>query len=148
MSPLRRCMPTRHKRYVILPIHSSGATRTRRDDAMSSIHPLLLHPWVCSLCGSCLLHVLMRLFARVSSWRCYPRMVSFHLLNTVAWRCYPRSPSQPSSSPPWPCVSSRSWYLALGACCLLGCTRHPDQDTSPSSVFWELHCDCRCHQYV
>ena len=28
------------------------------------------------------LHVLMRLIARVSSWRCFPRTVSFHLLNT------------------------------------------------------------------
>ena len=32
------------------------------------------------------LHVLMRLIARVSSSRCYPRTLSFHLLNTVAWR--------------------------------------------------------------
>ena len=69
------------------------------------------------------LHVLMRLIARVLSWRCYPRTVSFLLLNTVVWRCYPRSPSQPSSSPPWPCMSSRSWHLALGARCLLSCSR-------------------------
>ena len=47
-------MPPRHKRQVILPIHSGGATRTRRGDVMSSIHLPLLHPWDCSLYGSCL----------------------------------------------------------------------------------------------
>ena len=76
--------------------------------------------------------VLMRLIARVSSWRCYPRTVSVLLLNTVAWRCFPRSTSQPSSF-----LSSKSWHLALGACCLLGCSRRPDRDTSASSVSWK-----------
>ena len=32
----------------------SGCSRTRRVDAMSSIRLLLLHPWVCLLCSSCL----------------------------------------------------------------------------------------------
>ena len=58
------------------------------------------------------LHVLMRLIARVSSWRCYPRTLSFRPLKTVTWRSHPRSPSQPSPSPPWPCISSRSCRLA------------------------------------
>ena len=29
MSPLRRCMPPRHKRYVILPIHTDDAVHAR-----------------------------------------------------------------------------------------------------------------------
>ena len=54
MSPVRRCMPLRHKRLVILAYFSRVATRTRRDDALFGIRLLLLHPWVCVLYGSCL----------------------------------------------------------------------------------------------
>ena len=128
---------------MILPIHSGGAVHAR-----AVTMPCPASDFCSCIRGSVLctahvshLHVLMRLIARVSLWRCYPRTVSFLLLNTVAWRCYPRSPSQPSSSPPWPCMSSRSWHLALGACCLLSCKRLPDRDTSASRFPQRLHCD-------
>ena len=129
MSPIRRCMPSQHKRQVI---HSSGAVHAR---AVTMPCPASAFCAPASV-GLFSVRLMSHTCTCVLSWRCYPRTVSFLLLNAVAWRCCPRSPTQPSSSPPWPCMSSRSWHLALGACSLLICSRRPDRDTSASSVYW------------
>ena len=71
---------------AILPIHTDDAVHAR-----AVTMPCLTSVFCSCIRGSVLcaahvshLHVLVRLIARVSSWRCYPRTVSFLLSNSVA----------------------------------------------------------------
>ena len=104
---------------------------------MSGIHLLLLHPWVCSLCGSCLKPA--RPHASVCS-RLIVAVLPAHGVTPSVEHCgMAVLPAFAITTFFIPSVALHVFKVmasALGACCQLGCSRHPDRDTSASSVSW------------